>query len=369
MSTSIDIQPSWGDPLLNIEWSSLRESLCPVPTVSNLSSHGLLEEYNTAYDNVSVNRTQPLERHWAIDRKLYQVTTSDDPILQGLMTRKVGQVFATDSILAVLMTSLNSVYSWDLMVTRKGDQLVFDKRDMSFFDFMDVNENSNEPPTDEPEISVNSVDSLSKEATALNINFFQQILSKSESQTFKFPQPNPFQSGDDRLASTAYLYRVWDFGEDDVKLVARTEVNGYKMVGGKLQTLFIRALNEYDPKITGGWKKKLENQKAGAFATELQNNNCKLNKWLAQAHLSGAKEIKLGYVSRVTPKDPLAHTILDITEYATDDFANEIAMDYQVLWGSLKYIIDVLMDLEEGKYCLLRDPTKRYLTLYKLGGV
>lgn len=76
-------------------------------------------------------------------------------------------------------------------------------------------------------------------------------------------------------------------------------MNGYRHAKKKQPVfMFIRAMNEYDPKITGAWRKVLETQKAGAFATELKNNSCKMTKWLAQAHLAGAKEIRLGWVSR-----------------------------------------------------------------------
>ena len=40
-------------------------------------------------------------------------------------------MFATDSILATLMTCTRSVYSWDLAVHRVKDMLFFDKRDGS----------------------------------------------------------------------------------------------------------------------------------------------------------------------------------------------------------------------------------------------
>jgi hypothetical protein len=37
---------------------------------------------------------------------------------------------------------------------------------------------------------------------------------------------------------------------------------------------------------------------AGCFATELKSNNCKLTKWLMQAHLAGVPNLKIGWVSR-----------------------------------------------------------------------
>jgi len=336
--------------------------------VETLSTHGKLEEFNPEFSDV--RRPIILDRHWAIERVFHNVTTSDDPILSKLLNENAGNVYATDAILAVLMASIVSIYSWDLKVKviEKGDEkvLVFDKRDGSFFDYLDVNENSNETPLDEDELTANTVENLSKEALGLNCNFSQQILLKNEAQTLKFPKSNPFQQNDEKPASTAYLYRTFAL-EDDIKIVARTEVNSYKSVkGAKPEFLFVRALNEYDPKITGGWRKILEHQKGSAFATELKNNNCKITKWLAQAHLAGASNIKLGYVARVNPRDNYSHTILDVTDFTVDELAQELNTNYEKLWGALKHIIDSLRLLDAGEYCLLRDPTKKSLVVYKI---
>ena len=43
----------------------------------------------------------------------------------------VGNVFAVDSVIAMLMTCSRSVYSWDIIITRTGDKLFLDKRDRS----------------------------------------------------------------------------------------------------------------------------------------------------------------------------------------------------------------------------------------------
>lgn len=43
------------------------------------------------------------------------------------------KVFATDAILATLMTCARSKYSWDIVVYREGEYLFFDKRDASQF--------------------------------------------------------------------------------------------------------------------------------------------------------------------------------------------------------------------------------------------
>jgi len=194
----------------------------------------------------------------------------------------------------------------------------------------------------------------------------------------KFTGANPFDDKG-KVAATAYFYKKFELGVDDedeeeespkFKIITRTEVNGYKPKKGKKPNTFIfaRALNEYDPKITGGWRKILETQKAGAFATELKNNNCKLNKWLAQAHLAGAHQIKLGWVSRSNPNDNVNHVILDQSDFSIDEFAAEIATSVDALWGTLYNLLYRLSEptLVDGSYKLVRDPTKKCLSVYKI---
>jgi hypothetical protein len=49
------------------------------------------------------------------------------------LAKTVGNVFATDAILATLMCCTRSVNSWDIIVQRVGNKLFFDKRDNSDF--------------------------------------------------------------------------------------------------------------------------------------------------------------------------------------------------------------------------------------------
>jgi len=365
---SIEIHPTWGEPILSLNLTELRDGH-PIPPAETLSMHGILEEYNPRYDTVSIQHPQVLERQWAFERTTFTVSTSDDVILKQLKQKETGNVYATDAILAVLMSAPISAYSWDLSFTKKEGTFVFDKRDGGYTDFLDVNENSNEPPVDEEE-GPNSVELLSKEATFLNYAFSQQIFTKNES-VMKLAEPNPFVVDNNmKAAATGYFYKKFDLGED-YKVVVRTEVNGYrppKKGKGKKVPVFIfaRALNEYDPKITGGWRKILETQKAGAFATELKNNSCKLSKWLAQAHLAGAQCIKLGWVTRSNPGDSLTHLILDQSEFTIEEFAAEIACSVDSLWGTLKNLLDELSELADGSYKIVRDPTKKFLSIYKI---
>ena len=54
------------------------------------------------------------------NRLFHYVSTTDDPITREL--EKEGQVFATDSILATIMTCPRSYYSWDIIIQRVGSR-------------------------------------------------------------------------------------------------------------------------------------------------------------------------------------------------------------------------------------------------------
>jgi translation initiation factor 3 subunit D len=57
-----------------------------------------------------------------------------------------GNVYATDAILALLMASPRSVYSWDITIEKTNGIIFLDKRENSLFDFLTVSETAREPP-------------------------------------------------------------------------------------------------------------------------------------------------------------------------------------------------------------------------------
>ena len=90
-------------------------------------------------------------------------------------------MFITDSILALLMASQRTVYSWDTIVKKDGSKLFFDKRDGSNIDNITVNENVQEPPIDSHSLdpnNINNAHNLAKEAAVINWSFTNQITTQ-----------------------------------------------------------------------------------------------------------------------------------------------------------------------------------------------
>ncbi|KAF5474417.1 eukaryotic translation initiation factor 3 subunit D-like [Juglans microcarpa x Juglans regia] len=359
--SSVDIQPEW-NMLDQIPFSTFSKLSFSVPEPEDLLLCGALEFYDRSYDRVTPKNERRLERFK--NRNFFKVTTTDDPVIRRLANEDKATVFATDAILSTLMCSPRSVYSWDIVVQRVGNKLFFDKRDGSQLDLLSVHETSQEP-LPEAKDDINSAHSLGLEAAYINQNFSQQVLIRDGNKV-TFDESNPFANEGEEVASVAYRYRRWKL-DNDMYLVARCEVQSVVEVNKQRSFLTLNALNEFDPKYSGvDWRQKLETQRGAVLATELKNNANKLAKWTSQALLAGADLMKLGYVSRVHPRDHFNHVILAVVGYKPREFAGQINLNTLNMWGIVKSIVDLCMKLNEGKYVLVKDPSKPQVRIYEV---
>jgi len=372
----------WSVPT-KTEWTMMREIMLFELSKLQIDAQGVkhedivwcgqLHNYNRDFDRITVRTERPMRRFE--DLKFFCVSTSDDPILQeSLQTDPSVTVIATDHVLACLIAASRSVYSWDIVITKISNKLIFDKRDGSQIDFLSVNETSNEPPNNDDPNSMNSPLKLSEEAGCINQNFSQMVLDY-QTEAVEMERGNPFEDEDEgRAASGAYRYRKitlpgnpkgdTDFKQAPVSMIVRTEVNCKMPTDNSL--ISVKSLNEYDPKPNTSWRKIIETQRGSVLATELKNNAFKLGRWTAQAILAGCDVMKIGYATRVRPNDPWSHSILGVQSYFMDRFPDQIGMSRNNVYGILRNTIDVVMDWPDGKYLLMKDPTKTVMRFYDL---
>ncbi|KAL4645788.1 hypothetical protein ACB092_02G258700 [Castanea dentata] len=361
LKSSVDIQPEW-NMLDQIPFSTFSKLSFSVPEPEDLLLCGALEFYDRSFDRITPKNERRLERFK--NRNFFKVTTTDDPVIRRLANEDKATVFATDTILSTLMCAPRSVYSWDIVVQRVGNKLFFDKRDGSQLDLLSVHETSQEP-LPEAKDDINSSYSLGVEAAYINQNFSQQVLIR-DGKKVAFDEPNPFASEGEEVASVAYRYRRWKL-DNDMYLVARCEVQSVVEINNQRSFLTLNALNEFDSKYSGvDWRQKLETQRGAVLATELKNNANKMAKWTAQALLASADMMKLGYVSRVHPRDHFNHVILAVVGYKPREFASQINLNTSNMWGIVKSIVDLCMKLNEGKYVLVKDPSKPQVRIYEV---
>jgi len=405
-NATVQVRQDW-QILEEIEFSRLGKLRLEVDTEEpdEVAQYGFVSEYDKSYDRVNTRNSVPLQ---VIDRVHYNPTTSDDPVIQDLSSKSKARVFATDNILSLLMCSTRSVYPWDIVIVREGDKLFFDKRDVeeSPFDTVSVNENASDPPAEserpkdvreEDFKDINSPSALSLEATYVNNTFTWQVVKDEatggDASRIDFAQPNPFYSPEEvnPPASCGYRYRKFDLSineEEDLEMIVRTEVDSFikgaptatanistsefkDTTGDENTYITIKTLFEFDPKAAGAggapdWRTKLDSQRGAVVATEMKNNSCKLARFAVQSILAGAEQMKMGYISRASPKDDNRHVILGTQWYKPRDFAVQMNVNLANGWGIVRTIVDLVMKQPEGKFCLIRDPNAPVIRLYKV---
>ncbi|CAO3573623.1 unnamed protein product [Mortierella alpina] len=372
---SVKVGSEW-NMLEEIEFSRLNKLQFEVEEPEDIALYGAVAAYDKAYDRVNTKAEKILQQ---VDRERDNVTTSEDPILSNLASEAAEEgeqrVFATDTIIGVLMTASRSVYPWDIVITRTGDKVIFDTREGSQLDYVSVNENSTDPPMDTGDKdNINSPSALSLEATYINTNFAAQVVNSE--QVVDLENPNPFYgSEDDSAPLVGYRYRKFDLStteEENISLIVRTEVDAVvKSAQGEDSYITIKALNEFDTRAQGAggameWRQKLDSQRGAVVATEMKNNSCKLARWVVQSMLAGADHLKLGFVSRTNPKDNARHAILGTQICRPKEFAAQMSLQVTNGWGIVKTVVDLALKLPEGKYVLVKDPNKPVIRLYSV---
>jgi translation initiation factor 3 subunit D len=376
--------------LEEVDFNRLSKLNLQAPEGEDVDTYGFLYYYDRSYDKAPVKNAE--RRLQALDRAAYNVTTSQDPVIQELAEKNQATIFATSDILSMLMCAPRSVYSWDIVIVHQGNKIYFDKREGASLDLVTVNENAADAPLEVAESSgkqesINTPSALALEATFINHNFALQTVVEANNAKVDFNHPNPFYNAEEEtepLASKGYKYRRFDLSlesdEEPLNMIVRTEVDALvkNPVSGEDQQLVVKALNEFDSKAQGSggsldWRSKLYSQRGAVVATEMKNNSCKLARWTTQAILAKADGMKLGFVSRANPRSAAAHVVLGVAGYKPREFAAQMNLNLGNGWGIVRTIVDRIraLDADEEedkvtKYILVKDPNRPVLRLYSV---
>lgn len=376
---SIIIRPDW-KLMEEIDFNRLGKLNLDADEGEDLDSYGFVYYYDRSYDKQPVKSAE--RKLTPMDRAAYNITTSSDPVIQELADKDEATIFATDSILSMLMCAPRSVYPWDIVIVRQGGKIFLDKRENAALDMVTVNENAADAPLEASEGSkdgINQPPALAEEATYINHNFAAQVVLEDEGRRVDMAHENPFYNAAEETeppASKAYKYRRFDLSlteEEPMYLVVRTELDAVQKntISGEDQFVTVHALNEFDNKAQGSggaldWRSKLVSQRGAVVATEMKNNSCKLARWTVQSILARADVMKLGFVSRANPKSNDKHVILGVVGWKPRDFAGQMNLQLSNGWGIVRTIADMVLKQgsADGRFILVKDPNKPILRLY-----
>lgn len=364
---SVTVSSDW-ELIQSNKFNELQKLSFDVKAGEDVDTYGYVSPYNKNLDKPSVNVNLK-----TLDRTIFNVSTSDDPVIQKLADENAATIFATDAIISLLMCTTKSVNPWDIIINKSGDKVFFDKRDGGPLDFLTVDENAIDPPSESSDKSnINSAEKLSIEATYINQNFIANAVIENGAGKSTFKHPNPFynpEEDQEPLLSHGYRYKSFNLAnsadDEPLNMIVRTEVDA--VIPGKVpQYVTLRALNEYGPNGVLEWKNKFANQRGAIVTAEMKNNLCKLSKWAAQSILAGASSMKIGFVSRVSPKEVTKHVIVGVVGQVPTQLANQINMNMSNGWGIVKSIVNIATALDDGKYVLMKDPNSPSIMIYKV---
>jgi len=271
-------------------------------------------------------------------------------------------VYATDAVLSAILTVKNSVFPWDVRVTKMGSQIIFDqseKEKTSYIDMLTVNENtSGNLPEEEKDLV-----RLCVEATNINKNFVNQT-TKGEEKTWASEKYDIEDLPERKL----YKYRKWVL-DGKFNVVTRSEIDSFtKTVNSEgvegTQYLKVCSLNECD--LNNDWRAKLETNRGALTSTEFRNNSCKISKWICQAVLADVDTVKLGFVSRILSKDLTKHAVLLVETVKTATLIQAIGYKLKDNWSIMKHLIETIMKQEDGTYALVKLPYKQSIRIYRI---
>lgn len=353
------------------------------PSGENLGMVGSLFMTSADIDKATVKAQIPLRKLQREARPFY-LSVMDDPVMKKMADEGKAQVFTTDVALAVIMAAPRSVASWDIVVQRSGAALFLDVREgSSVFDNI-VNETAQEAPEDDKDAgsNMNSMTQLNMEASYINYCYTQQCIDKNEAPEAMQQEGKNGKGLLDAWRNRpkdqevphgkAFRYRRFEVDDDnEVHMVVRCEVDAaFEGKDGKKAFVTIKALNEFDPAVSGvNWRQKLDSQRAAVLANELKNNRNKLARWTCQAIIAGVDYLKMGYVSRAHAKDNVRHFVLGTQLMRPADFANQIELKTENMWGIAKAVVQKLFTLQtdnECKFLLLKDPNHPKVNVYKV---
>lgn len=353
--------------------------------VEEVRQCGFTQHYDTVNDLIGTKKRRALNA--SMDKAFFNVTTSDDPVIQDIVAKDRADgssasytVYTTDTLLTVLMSSTRSVYPWDIVIEKNGNQIFIDKRSNNVeIDLLTVNETAREPPL--LDNTRNSMQSLRKEATIVNQAFSQQVLrSSARDGKFEFEHPNPFQEDrqDNEISAVAYRYRRWKVS-DDLNVVVRSEVDAVVKRGDDKPALAtVKSLLEYPTSRTQTqgyeygsaglmeWRNNLDTQRGAVLVTEFRNNSNKMSRWIAQAILAGSQQFRLGFVSRVAPTNSARHVILAVERVVPNQFASQMEVNMNNMWAIVKHVVEEVIKGDDGRYVLVKEPAKSDMSLYLL---
>jgi len=210
-------------------------------------------------------------------------------------------------------------------------------------------------PEDENELGL-----LCVEETLVNQNFLRGCTIKDKKETKVNEKIGNYQIID---LPVMYRYKRIELAGSNV-VYTRLPYDSYVEIGGQKQYVLVKSLNA----IEGSkWLKNWEANKSLVLNGFYKENKSIIYKWLLQAKLVGAPNIKLAIALRRDSKERDEHKIIGVEDVKVNDLANFLGFNFETSMVCLNLILESLVNIEEdGEYIINKTAFKPSCKLMKI---
>ncbi|KAL7708230.1 eukaryotic translation initiation factor 3 subunit 7-like protein [Lotmaria passim] len=323
-----------------------------LPKVEELGLFGTPPVYNTAIEAATCAHPIPLDES-KYDKDFFERGfTTEDPELRKIMGEAQPHPLfvVTDEILSLLMVCSRSSYPWHIRVINYNNIWILIKREGSNIDKQWVSESASSEirPSEAADNPAERISSLGEESTKVYDCFTRAACSKSYAQ-IKVGK-NPFSRKQPRMYSYR-RYIMHDGTPDRYDIVVRCEVDAVMPQTNDRVRTFALLEQCVAREKDSTWRREGLKNVTSLLAKEYPNNGCKIARWTALSLLSGAKLMKIGFVTceekmekgqRVF--DHKQHRILSVQQYIPKFLASQLGIEVPNMWAIVDLILRPFID-------------------------
>jgi hypothetical protein len=366
---SCEIPFEW-EHISSIEQASLQNAAFKAAPVSrDLGAVGSTGVFNPKYLGIRANFKWPLPAVVAAK----ELPIDSDPVI-GELAQQPSQcalrVFASAKTLAAVVSSSRSLFPFDLVFDKRGNDLfVLTRSSARDVDPAIVETNMETIMTtmqfqrDKMQIEFRA---NIEEATNINAAFIQ--FGKDGKNVVHLGPELPEDYG-----TLAAVYR--SIVIENIEFIVRCPVDAVReppTEGERPKYLICRTFNDVPTQLRRtNWEKELEQKRGATLSGEARANAAKVARWLVITQLLDADACLLGYSVRKTPNSRKSHILLGVERNPPDSLGRVIALLPKTTYGVLLLVFSKMIGLDDGKYAYLRDSKsklKKTYSIYKMIG-
>ena len=339
LMVSIDLQPEWKPTMsLPLKFISRYQADKLKVDCEDVQEAVNVPSFNNEFNQTFFQKIQPIER-----TPVPITSLANDPIVKS----SSADIIISADILARLMCVAFSSYGFDLNLTKRGTQLIFDwDDDQGILEW--VNEN-NELIQNLP---FKEAKALAMESAELSQTFKNMASDSAKHYTYKEYTVNA-----DGKSTRILVRGVVDATDITVKrsynsegIVEREEIESFECLHAILE-------NKFEHK-TVEWAKKLNN-KQNVLSEILKTEAFKIATWLIAAKLSGCENFRTAFVQRMNPTTPNGgHKLLGTRKDSIDILLSSMNITMKKSWDCFYAIYNKinssLENVENGSFVLAR---------------